>query len=139
VDMVVDVIPEGFRERFGFTPIDEPLLSHVFESKKRRIEVERFGKTMWIPSAEVLVAMKVRSCPGRDKGHKKVKDICDIAAISMFGLSSSDSRWSIGLITKDDIKRLRGSIREEDMNAASEILGIERETMMGSMTNLGLL
>ncbi|MFQ5884678.1 MAG: hypothetical protein ACE5IO_06220 [Thermoplasmata archaeon] len=139
VDMIVDRIPEDFREHFGFTPIDEPLLSHVFLSRKKRIEIERFGRAVWIPTADVLLAMKVRSCPGRDRTHKKVKDVCDIAVISMFGLLSRDEGWSSGLISKENIEGFRKVVKREDLSTASEILGIARETMEGSMSGLGLL
>lgn len=34
VDLVVDRIPDNFRNYFGFTPVDEPLLRHVFANEK---------------------------------------------------------------------------------------------------------
>jgi hypothetical protein len=83
--------------------------------------------------------MKVRSCPGRDRTHKKVKDVCDIAVISMFGLLSRDEGWSSGLISKEDVEAFTKVVKREDLSTASEILGIARETMEDSMSGLGLL
>ncbi len=139
VDMVVDRIPDEFSKHFGYVPIDEPLLIHVFQNEEKRVKIEKFGRTIWIPTGDVLLAMKVRSCPHRDNTHKKVKDVCDIAAVSMFGLRSRDEGWSIGLVAEEDIEVLRKVLKIEDLEQASEIIGIPTETIQGSLARVGLV
>ena len=63
VDLIVNCIPTGFRDSFGFTPIDEPLLNPVFENETNRIELEEFGRSIWVPTPEILLATKIKSYP----------------------------------------------------------------------------
>ncbi len=138
VDMVLDRIPENFREHFGFTPIDEPLLAHVFAEEGRHLEREEFGKTIWIPTADILLAMKVRTLPDRDKEHKRIKDVCDIAALTLFGSMPREEGWLEELIGKEDIDRFKEVLTREDIERASEIIAIEPVAVEGALTRIGL-
>ncbi|MCK4397389.1 MAG: hypothetical protein KAV25_00160 [Methanophagales archaeon] len=75
-------IPPAFKEIFGFTPIDEPLISPVFQDENNRIELTEFNELLWLPKPEILLATKVKSAPTRTKDEKLIKDICDIYALS---------------------------------------------------------
>ncbi len=80
VDLIVDYIPDSFKNAFGFNPIDEPLLKQVFENKEFTIVTE-FNRKLLLPAPKVLLGMKINSLPNRDKDHKRIKDICDIFAL----------------------------------------------------------
>ncbi len=80
IDPIVDNIHPEIRNLLGFVPIDEPLLSLVFQKGMHTI-VPFFGKAMMLPKPHVLLAMKLNSAPRRDKEHKLVKDIADIYAL----------------------------------------------------------
>jgi len=82
VDPIVGDIPPAFKEIFGFTPIDEPLISLVFQDENNRIELTEFNELLWLPKPEILLATKVKSAPTRTKDEKLIKDICDIYALS---------------------------------------------------------
>jgi hypothetical protein len=82
VDPIVSDIPLAFKEIFGFTPIDEPLISLVFQDENNRIELTEFNKLLWLPKPEILLATKVKCAPTRTKDEKLIKDICDIYALS---------------------------------------------------------
>lgn len=43
VDLIVDTIPAGFKKYFGFTPIDEPILKHIFDNDRYKLELLEFG------------------------------------------------------------------------------------------------
>ena len=81
IDLLVDYIPQKFKEVFHFHPADEPLLRFVFENSEHREELEQFNKKLWLPKPELLLATKINALKHRDKEHKKVKDICDIFAL----------------------------------------------------------
>jgi len=82
VDLLVDKIHPSFKETFGFIPADEPLLSHVFLDKNKRMELTKLNTLLWLPSPEILLATKITSLPKRTKDEKLIKDICDIYALS---------------------------------------------------------
>lgn len=82
VDPIVNDIHPAFEEIFGFTPLDEPLLSPVFQDEKNRTELTEFNELLWLPKPEILLATKIKSAPTRTKDEKLIKDICDIYALS---------------------------------------------------------
>lgn len=83
VDLILPLIHEKVKSKLGFTPIDEPLLNDVFENNKYTLTNE-FEKKILLPKPEVLLATKIKSVLARDKSHKSVKDMCDIAALCLF-------------------------------------------------------
>ncbi len=81
VDALVDNIPPKFKDVFHFQPADEPLLRFAFEDEKYREELKEYGKKLWLPKPELLLATKLNALKMRDKEHKKIKDLCDIFAL----------------------------------------------------------
>ena len=84
VDPMVDTIHPAFKETFGFTPADEPLLIPVFQESIYRNELREFNKLLWLPTSEILLATKMKSLSTRPEGDKLIKDICDIYALSWY-------------------------------------------------------
>jgi len=127
VDMVVDMITSRFKEYFGFTPIDEPLLTSVFDDENNRVEVKEFGRRLWLPVPELLLSMKIKSCLNRAKEHKRIKDICDIAVLLLF--STEDLNKVTGQIKKilnqEIITGFNSELSNQDIRAVADIIGID--------------
>ncbi len=126
VDLIVDSIPANFRKTFGFTPIDEPLLKFAFE-KKDSVEMSEFDKKLLLPSAELLLAMKVCSLPGRDKEHKRIKDMCDIFALAWYaGLNPRNIKLT-KYVSKIKFTKCKQAVTDTDFSRAATQLGHEKE------------
>jgi len=115
IDMIVDKIPEDFRKVFGFTPIDEPLVNLAL---KNNVNMDSFI----IPAPEVMLAMKLNSVLGRDKEHKRMKDVCDIFALLYCGNIDLNKFYKIY-----DGDKARRIIEELDLKSASELLNTDEE------------
>lgn len=135
IDMIVDNIPDGFTERFGFTPIDEPLLKPVFSDPKNRIEIEMFDKRLWLPSPDLLMAMKIKSYPDRTKDHKKIKDVSDIAALLLFSSIQMEDGIFTEFLIREDIDRFKTKLIVEDIKRAAGIMGIDHTLVENSISN----
>ena len=123
VDPIVDNIHSKFRELFGFTPIDEPLLSYVFADGSF-VKAKLFQVEVMMPRPHLLLAMKLNSVIHRDKEYKRMKDISDIYALLWFsdvrigelkkGLfsiyPSEKARKTIMSFTENEIKRVSNAI-----------------------------
>lgn len=83
VDPIVDYIHPKIKQVLGFVPIDEPLLSLVFNDKLCTVS-NLFGTSVLLPEPHVIIAMKLNSVTSRDKEHKRIKDIADIYALLWF-------------------------------------------------------
>ncbi|MDR0372132.1 MAG: hypothetical protein LBI79_00995 [Nitrososphaerota archaeon] len=75
IDPIVDCIHPEIKNLLGFVPIDEPLLSLVFQEKMHRTQM-LFGKNILIPEPHVMLAMKLNSAPKRQRtqttqGHSR--------------------------------------------------------------------
>lgn len=136
VDLIVNSIPKGFQEKFGFTPIDEPLLDHVFENKHYRKEIKEFGRIIYIPNPLILLATKLRSYPNRDKEHKRIKDACDITALLLFNSEGIDRDALIELIGPETLKQFKNTLNKEEIKMVSEIIDIDKSVVESSMLKI---
>jgi len=121
VDLIVDNIPENFKELMGFDPIDEPLLKFAFEDKENQDLIEEFDRKLLLPTPELLLAMKIKSLPDRDKEHKRIKDICDIFALLWYSdIEHGEAKKKVlEFVSEDDINKCLDKIEKDDLQKAS--------------------
>ena len=126
VDPVVDQIHPETHEILGFTPIDEPLLEHVFIKHAHRM-LEFHGRHVLLPLPHVLLATKLRSVRQRDKQHKRIKDIADIYALSWYSDEKLESVKTVlsTILRPQEIKTVVDSFSREDLGTVSNVTGIE--------------
>ena len=130
IDPIVNELHPLFREVFGFDPVDEPLLSYIFQDKNYRTELIEFNKHLWLPTPEILLATKLKSICNRTKDEKLIKDICDIYVLSWYSPRKFHQ-------LKNDVQRLIDGLEEISAKVPSEELfqkaeiasGIEAETI----------
>lgn len=85
VDPMVTHAHDLAKDVVGFVPIDEPILGEVFRDQTKRDELKPLGPNVYLPTADLLVAAKLKSLPDRTKDDKQVKDLCDLYALAAFG------------------------------------------------------
>ncbi len=126
VDPVVDHIHPDAHEIFGFTPIDEPLLEHVFVGKKYGT-IDSFGRKILLPLPHILLATKLKSVTRRDKEHKRIKDIADIYGLSWYSDEHiATLKANLAAITpSQETRTILESFTRTDLDAVSSILDIE--------------
>jgi len=121
VDVLVDNIPERFRDTFHFQPADEPLLNFVFKDSKYRDELREFNKKLWMPKPELLLATKLNAITLRDKEHKKIKDLCDIFALLWYSKEHPQElqKKILQFVKPQNIKKVIKEITPEDYQRVS--------------------
>jgi hypothetical protein len=137
IDPVVDNIHLEMRNVLGFIPIDEPLLSLVFQ-ENMHTNVTLFGKPIMLPKPHVLLAMKLNSAPRRDKEHKLVKDIADIYALlwhSDIALSEL-KRQLFSIYPKEKATHAIQNFTKQDLTNVSAVLGITPQELSRVLTEL---
>lgn len=124
VDILVDFIPNKFKQVFHFQPADEPLLRFAFQNSKYREELKQFNKILLLPKPELLLATKINSIKQRDKEDKKIKDLCDIFALLWYsgGIPRALRNKVVKLIPEKKIKENLSKINDDDYKTAGNQL-----------------
>lgn len=135
IDLIVDNVLVDFKERFGFHPVNEELLNIVFKEHIEKDEIEFLGKGLVLPSTNILLAMKIKSYPLREKEHKRIKDLCDIVALLVFR-SDWDGRTILRLSSSENIERFKMSIETMDIEAVSVSIGLNKMIVKSALDNL---
>ncbi|HEX9845815.1 MAG TPA: hypothetical protein VGA92_05050 [Candidatus Nitrosotenuis sp.] len=127
VDPIVDNIHRD-SQKLGFTPLDESLLSHVFNGKKFT-SLSGFGGKFMLPTSEILLATKISSVPKRDMVHKRIKDIADIYALSWHsGLKFEDLKQKLQqIVDKVVISDVVSTFTKSDYDAVFNAIGVTQE------------
>ncbi|UCG68364.1 MAG: hypothetical protein JSV09_11170 [Thermoplasmata archaeon] len=136
VDLIVNKIPKGFQDKFGFTPIDEPLLDYVFKDDNYRKEIREFEKNIFVPNPLLLLATKLKSYPNRDKDHKRIKDACDIAVLLLFHSEEIDRDALMELIEPETMEQFKRKQNKEEIRMVSEIIDIDKSVVESSIMKI---
>lgn len=145
-DMFIDILPDitdldNFKEAFGFKPPAETMLSHVFNGQhslplKSQVNWS-VSKDITLPTPELLGAMKVKSLPDREKGHKKVKDLADLYAILWYIKPYKEVRNGIRELVSDTVlEKLEDSIDDHLFNSVANLLQVDEEMIRTQIKRL---
>ena len=128
IDPIVDYIHPEIKKLLGFVPIDEPLLSLVFQEKMHKTQ-QLFGKSVLIPEPHVMLAMKINSAPRRDKENKLIKDIADIYALLWYSdIKLSQLKEQLFAITpREKVRKTVQNFSNEDTSKVAATLGIDSQ------------
>jgi hypothetical protein len=125
IDPVVDLVHPKMQDLVGFVPIDEPLLSLVFQDKMYTM-TSLYGKRVMLPKPHVLLAMKLNSAPKRDKENKRIKDIADICALLWYSDTTLPrlKRQLFSIYPEEQARKTIESFTKEDITGVSNAIGV---------------
>jgi hypothetical protein len=125
IDPIVDYIHPNIKNILGFVPIDEPLLSLLFQHKMHTT-TNLFGRKVILPKPELLLAMKLNSALRRDKENKRIKDVADIYALMWY--SDTDlpelKNQLFSINPREETRKTIRTFTEEDIDRVSKTIGI---------------
>jgi len=126
IDPIIDNIHPLFNHVFGYDPIDEPLLTLIFEEDLYE-EHTIFGINIKIPQTHIILGMKLNSVTKRDKEDKIIKDISDIYSLMWFSdLEFKDLKIKLyDFYSKVIVEKILTNFEEEQIIKVSESLGVE--------------
>jgi hypothetical protein len=141
IDLLLPVVNTDTTEQLGFTPPDEPLLTKLFQENgfSRKVPIGDLIVTM--PTPALLLAMKLHSVGNRGMDDKRVKDVCDIAALCLY----SGEKLAIvienalSLCDAGKIRKAASQVTRTDVAQAAIATGIQVDTVSALMGRLGVL
>jgi hypothetical protein len=137
VDPIVDNIHPRAKKVLGFVPIDEVLLSEVFDRRKF-VRIDEFGAKLLLPKPAVLLATKLNSVSNRDKEHKRIKDIADIYGLLWYSNAKVDDlkKELLTIVDEEKATFAVSSITNEEYAAVSQTLGVEGREISAVISEL---
>lgn len=137
IDPIVDCIHPKIRDILGFVPIDEPLLTLLFQ-RRMYTTTNIFRREVVLPKPELLLAMKLNSVPRRDKEHKRIKDIADIYALLWYSETHmpklKEKLYSIN--PRKEVHKIVQAFTEEDLDKVSKTIGVATKEISRVLTEL---
>lgn len=128
LDIMVDRIHPRQAEVLGPKALDEPILARLYDEDLA--EVVRTGDTeVPVPPPHMLLAMKLKAIPNRQKEDKVFKDACDIYALLWHSPEGLESILSpVTAEYPEECRRGLDAITDKVAARAATHLGIEFET-----------
>jgi hypothetical protein len=137
IDPIVDYIHPNIKDLLGFVPIDEPLLSLLFQHKMYAT-TNIFGRKVMLPKPEALLAMKLNSALQRDKEHKRIKDIADTYALLWYSDTDlAELKNRLFLISpREAARKTVRAFTKENLEKVSRTIGITTKEISRVFTEL---
>jgi len=137
LDIMVDRIHERQSDLLGPKAMDEPLLTRVFDEDVG-VPVRIGDARVPVPPPHLLLAMKLKAIPSRQKDDKVLKDACDIYALIWYSSGGADSILRSVRSEYPELCRSGLEVISDDvaMRAAGH-LGVDVETYLDVVGRLG--
>ena len=139
VDILVNSYPPSLNDIHPNCFFEIPLIEQVYNDAKYQVKISSISDNFFIPTREIITAMKIQSLPARgDAHHKKVKDLCDIYGLLWF---SKKSVYEIiddvlNIIDVNSIKRLRDCINKGLISECEGYLGESKGSLNTVLNDL---
>jgi hypothetical protein len=144
----IDIMPDtteldSFEDAFGFRPPAEPLLRPVFtddagEPLDAYVDWNAPAQVRIAP-VDLLGAMKIRSAPQRDKGHKLLKDLTDLHALLWYVTDYDDIRSAVqNRVSEEDRSQFVSLMTEDLFERSANLIDVDptivRQSIEGVFT-----
>jgi hypothetical protein len=126
IDILVNSYPPSLYDIYPNCFFEVPLIEQVYSSIKYQVKISSVSDNLFIPTREIIAAMKVQSLPSRgDAFHKKVKDLCDLYSLLWFSKKTVKENIEdmLNFIDVNSIKRLKNSINKNIVSECEGYLG----------------
>ena len=140
IDAMLPRAGKDVTEQLGFTPPDEPLLGPIFHDRDNTQRIQIDGRTVRVPRPQFLIAMKINAMGNRTMDHKKVKDICDLAALCLYGGKDMGAvvRESLTLCDPEKLQRSKAAVTSQDLAQVAATLDIPKDIIGALLERFGI-
>jgi len=126
VDILVNSYPPSLNDIYPNCFFEVPLIEQVYNNTQYQVKLSSISDDLFIPTREILTAMKIQSLSARgDVHHKKVKDLCDIYGLLWYSKKPVSEIIGdvLNFINVNSIERLRESVNKNLMSECEGYLG----------------
>jgi hypothetical protein len=124
VDIIVNSYPQSYQDIHKNSFFEVPLIETIYNDKKYQVKIPTISKYLFIPTREMMIAMKIVSLPLRETHHKKVKDLCDLYTLIWSANKSPDKIIDeiIGVLDPKSFEQLKEKLNNTLMKECENYL-----------------
>jgi len=126
VDILVNSYLPSLYDIYPNCFFEVPIIEKIYQYKKYQVKLPEISNNLFIPTREILTAMKITSLPSRgDAYHKKVKDLCDLYGLLWFSKKSVQENIEkvLNFVDNNSLKRLKKRINKDIISECEGYLG----------------
>ena len=138
IDAMLPQVDARVIELLGFTPPDEPVLDRAFHEPGSTQNIRILGSDVKAPKPALLLAMKLNSVGNRTMDHKRIKDLCDIAALCLHSGEDMAALIHEAFSSCDRQKLANAQASEEDVAQVSGVTGIPLQSLRTVLGAIGI-
>ena len=139
VDILVNSYTPSLNDIYPNCFFEVPLIEQVYSNAKYQVKLSSLSDALFIPTREIIAAMKIQSLSSRgDAHHKKVKDLCDIYGLLWYSKKSVNEIIDnvLNFIDVNSIDRLRDSINKNLILECEGYLGESKGSLNTVLNDL---
>jgi len=139
VDILVNSYPPSLNDIYPNCFFEVPLIEQVYSNVKYQVKLSSLSDDLFIPTREIITAMKIQSLSSRGNvHHKKVKDLCDIYGLLWYSKKSVNEIIDdvLNFINVNSIERLRDSINKDLLSECEGYLGESKGSLNTVLNDL---
>jgi len=125
VDILVNSYPPSLNDLYPNCFFEVSLIEQVYNNTKYQVKMSSISDNLFIPTREIIIAMKIRSLPTRGNiRHKMVKDLCDLYGLLWFSPKSLNEiiKELAKFLERNSLELLKNKIDPELMKECETVL-----------------
>jgi len=141
VDILVNSYPPSLYDIYPNCFFEVPLIEQIYNNSKYQVKLLSISDYLFVPTREILTAMKINSISSRGNAHhKKVKDLCDIYGLLWFSKKNVNEIIDdmLDFINVRSLERLRDCVDLKLMSECEGYLGESKGSLNTVISELYL-
>lgn len=125
IDIIVNAYPPSYSDIIPQYFFEEPLLENIYSSPQYQIPLPKISHHLFMPTPEILSAIKLQCICGRNIHHKRVKDLCDLYSLLFYASKSFKNTVEEmkKFIAPGSVGQVKGIVDKELMIESEKLLG----------------
>ncbi len=125
VDLIVNSYPSSYTDIVPQYFFEEPLIELIYDTSKYQVNIPSISKNIFMPTPEILSAIKIRCILSRKIHHKRVKDLCDLYSLLFYTKNTFEKNVNElkKFITSEKVLKLKTVLDKKAIKESETILG----------------
>ena len=125
IDIIINAYPPSYSDIVPQYFFEESLLENIYSGPQYQIRLPKISHHLFMPTPEILSAIKLRCICGRNIHHKRVKDLCDLYSLLFYTPKSFKNTVEElrKFIAPNTVRQIKNIVDEKLIRESEKLLG----------------